>query len=253
MQQLRIREAVLRERVAETERLLDESRARERQTDAKLQELELLAGVHEGGQGDADTRLTHLIDLYRRLRTIDKERSQLLASAKPDTHAIKALDNEREAIFQWVRAAMGDPGAVAVAKAGPSREALMAVELARVEVTAAERTLQRAREVAREGLAARGEELRAEAELARARANLARAEARVSGDHAAELKAAQAQVDAAQADFNEAEATVARLWTLQRAGAVARMEVESADLRLRKARTALDVARADVKRLQESH
>ena len=73
------------------------------------------------------------MDLYHRLQTIDRERSQLQASTKPDTHAIKQLEDEREAIFQWVRATIGDPGAVAVVKAGPSREELMALfELATI-------------------------------------------------------------------------------------------------------------------------
>ena len=92
---------------------------------------------------------------------------------------------------------------------------------------------------------------RAQTDLAHARANLARAEAHVSGDKAAEVKAAQAQADSAQADLTEAEANLVRLWGLKNAGAVARTEVEAADLRVRKARTALQAARADVKRLQE--
>src|SRR5438270_754502 len=83
-------------------------------------------------------------------------------------------------------------GAVAVGKAGPSREARMAVEVARVEVAAAEKELEHARDVTEKGLVARGELLRAQSDLAHARANLARAEAHVSGDKAGELKAAQA-------------------------------------------------------------
>src|SRR5205823_6815630 len=122
-----------------------------------------------------------------------------------------------------------------------------------VEVTAAEKGLERARDVSGQGMVARNEVLRAQTDLAHARANLARAEARVKGDHEAELKAAQAQAEAAQADLNEAEANMVRLWNLQRAGAVARAEVDSADLKLRKARTTLEAARADVKRLQETH
>src|SRR5436853_500000 len=86
------------------------------------------------------------------VRARDKQRSNLLASTKPDMKAVKDLDNEREAIFQWVRATIGDPGAVAVAQAGPSREAVMAVEVARVEVAAAEKSAQRAREIVGEGL-----------------------------------------------------------------------------------------------------
>src|SRR3954454_7458491 len=41
MLQLRVREEVLRERLAETERALNDSRSRERQTEAKLQEVEV--------------------------------------------------------------------------------------------------------------------------------------------------------------------------------------------------------------------
>jgi multidrug resistance efflux pump len=251
MLQLRVREELLREQLERAERALRESRSREKQTEAKLQEVEILSGRTDGAATPTDAKLAHLVDLYHRLQTIDKERSQLQASTKPDTHAIKELENERDAIFQWVRAELGDMGAVAIAKTGPTQEALMAVQVARVEVEAAEKELQRARDLSNQNLGSRGEALRAESELARARANLARAEARVSGDKASEVKAAQAQADAAQADLNEAEANLVRLWNLKRAGAVARVEVDAADLRVRKARSALESAKADVKRLKE--
>src|SRR5581483_8342639 len=99
--QARMREEALRERLAVRERELAETRAREKQTEAKLQEMELMAGGSGSTAAEPDPKLAHLVDLYRRLQTIDKERSQLQASAKPDTRAIKDLDNEREAIFQW--------------------------------------------------------------------------------------------------------------------------------------------------------
>jgi hypothetical protein len=250
-QRILVRDEALRERIAQLERALEESRAREKQTKARLQEIELLLGGQEGSPAGAKAGLTNLVDLYYRLQAVEQERAQIQASATPDAQALKALDTERQAIIQWVRAALGDPAALQVVKPGPTPEMLAAVQAARLEVAAAEREASRIERVTGQGLVARQELLRARSELARARLNLARAEARVRGDRQGEILAAQAQLDAAQAEFNETEADVIRLWNLQKAGAVAAVEVNAAEARLRKGRAAMEAAQADLRRLQE--
>jgi hypothetical protein len=246
-------EGALRDRIMDLQRQLEQSRARERQTQAKLDEADLLLGRTSGSPSAPETNIAHLIELVRRLQSIEKEKAQLQASAKPDAEALKALDAERNAIFGWIRAAVGDsPTTVLAVKPGPTPEMLTAVEVGKAEVAAAERIVVRMQRLTDQGLQARSELLRAQSDLARARANLARAEARVKGDRDAELAAARAQVDAAQAEFNVAEADLLRLWNLRRDGAVADIEVTAAEDRVRRCRSALDTARAEVKHLQET-
>lgn len=240
-----------REKVATLEQELAEAQAREKQTQAKLEELRTLIGQTTAAPDDPNARAARMVELYRRLDQIDRERKQLNLSPNPDKNGLKQLEEERQAIVAWMRAALNDPAVpIVAAKFVPSPEMLTAVEVAKAEVAAAQRYTERTQRMVDQGLVAPAEALRARSDLAHARAAQARAEARVRNDREGELIAARAQLDAALADFNAAEAEVASLYNLQRAGAVARMDVVAAEARLRKARTALDSARAEVKRLE---